>query len=212
MVGNNLDESGAVPFDCVPAMRERQKSEQWRPGRPPTHLTLEAFTRAARLKYRDMAEEFLSLYQAANDDEAAKADSQAVRDNARISTYLWGTEWTSHCGNPVRTYFWTHRAPTPNGERRAFHGAEITYAFDNLEMLDRPWNDEDRRIASMISSYWANYIASGNPNGEGLPEWPEYHAGDSSVMDLGTSFRPEPVAAEEVIDFWKRFFATQKAW
>lgn len=177
-------------------MRERQKSEQWRPGRPPTHLTLEAFTRAARLKYRDMAEEFLSLYQAANDDEAAKADSQAVRDNARISTYLWGTEWTSHCGNPVRTYFWTHRAPTPNGERRAFHGAEITYAFDNLEMLDRPWNDEDRRIASMISSCWANYIASGNPNGEGLPEWPEYHAGDPSVMDLGTSFRPEPVAAE----------------
>ena len=79
-------------------------------------------------------------------------------------------------------------------------------------MLDRPWNDEDRRIASMISSYWANYIASGNPNGEGLPEWPEYHAGDPSVMDLGTSFRPEPVAAEEVIDFWKRFFATQKAW
>lgn len=159
-----------------------------------------------------MADEFLRLYPASDDDEAAKADSQAVRDNARISTYLWGTEWTRHCGNPVRTYFWTHRAPTPNGERRAFHGSEITYAFDNLEMVDRPWDDKDRRIATMISSYWVNYIATGDPNGGELPEWPEYQADSSSAMDLGTEFRLEPVASEEILDFWKRFFATQKAW
>ena len=37
----------------------------------------------------------------------------------------------------------------------------------------RPWTEADFRLADQISSYWANFIASGDPNGEGLPAWPE---------------------------------------
>lgn len=212
MAGNNRDESGAQPEALIPQLRERSRKESWRPGKPPSHLTLTEFRHAAGIKFGDLAGEFLKLYPATTDDEAALADSQAVRDSARISTYLWGTQWTNHCTKPVRTYFWTHRSPDAHNDRRAFHGAEITYAFDNLDLLDRPWTDEDRDIAKTISSYWVNYIATGNPNGEGLPIWPQYDPNIPQVMDLGTDYKAKPIAPDEKIDFWKRFFMMQKAW
>ena len=63
-----------------------------------------------------------------------------------------------------------------------------------------------------MSSYWADIIKTGDPNGAGLPEWPSYSAKKPQVMELGDHFGPIPVASSDKIAFWKRFFATQQAW
>ncbi len=36
----------------------------------------------------------------------------------------------------------------------------------------RPWTETDFRLAGAMCDYWANFIRSGDPNGEGLPFWP----------------------------------------
>ena len=37
-----------------------------------------------------------------------------------------------------------------------------------------------------MSSYWVNFITKGDPNGSGLPHWPEYKdLSNSKVMVLG---------------------------
>jgi para-nitrobenzyl esterase len=113
----------------------------------------------------------------------------------------------------VFTYFWTHARPGPSKPMRgAFHGSEINYVFDSLHLTDLPWTDEDRRIAETMSSYWANYIKTGNPNGPGLATWPEWDVKKLQVMELGDAFRPIPIAAPEKLDFWRRFFASQDQW
>jgi carboxylesterase type B len=160
-----------------------------------------------------MAAEFLRLYPASSDDEAGRANNDAAHDDSRVSTYLWGIEWTRHARLPVYTYFWTHRPPGPGHDRRgAYHGSEITYVFGNVPATGGPWTEEDRRIAAEMSSYWVNFVATGNPNGSGLPLWPSYDPKSPTVMELGEDFRPIPVATPEKLDFWKRFFMTQDAW
>lgn len=36
----------------------------------------------------------------------------------------------------------------------------------------RPWTQWEFQLADIMSSYWANFIKNGDPNGEGLPNWP----------------------------------------
>ncbi len=191
ITGNNLDESGASP--------------------QPT-IKLTDFTAAARKKYGPMFDEFIKLYPASTDAEAGQAQNASARDSSRVSSWLWADEWRRATGQSVYTYFWTHAPPGPDRERRgAYHESEINYIFNNLYATDRPWGDDDYRIADIMSSYWTNFATSGNPNGRQLSRWPVAD-GTPHVMQLGDEFGIMPVADAVKLDFWKRFFATQNAW
>jgi para-nitrobenzyl esterase len=211
VAGSNRDETGAVPETAFAALRAR--TGPGRPGMPQVNVTLDAFRHSAQVKFGPLAEEFLKLYPASNDEEAALASNEAARDNSRISTWSWAREWAPGSGQPVYTYFWTHAPPGPDALMRgAYHGSEINYALGNLYATERPWTDEDRRIADTMSSYWANIVKTGNPNGAGLPEWPAYDAKAATVMRLGEDWGTMPIATPARADFWLRFFATQKPW
>jgi len=211
IAGNNLDETGAVPQSAFASLRASGTDN--RPGAPHPNVTLKDYQSSARQKFGSMDAEFLKLYPATTDDEAAHASNAAARDNSRVSTYLWGTLWLRHAKQPVYTYFWTHRPPGPGHDTRgAYHGSEVSYVFNNLSPANPSWTDEDRSIADRMSSYWANYIATGNPNGAGLPQWPAYDPKSPTVMQLGGGWGPMPVADAAKLDFWKRFFETQDAW
>jgi carboxylesterase type B len=113
----------------------------------------------------------------------------------------------------VFTYFWTRASPARGQDpRRASHGSEIEFVFDNLDRDSAPWTDEDRAIAATVSAYWANYVTTGDPNGPGLPHWPAYSVTSPTVMEIGGRFGPIPVADPIRIEFWKRFFHTRQAW
>ena len=209
IAGNNRDETGAVPESTFAARRAPGGSAS-RPGLPRTNVTLADLLSAAKRKFGALASEFLKLYPASNDDDAALQNNESVRDNSRVSTFLWATDWKKGASQPVYTYYWTHR-PTgdPAGAR---HGSEVLFVFNNLYLRDQPWTGEDRKAADIISSYWVNFAANGNPNGPGLPEWPAFNPKSPTVMEIGDRFGPIPVASEPRLAFWKRFFQTQEAW
>ncbi len=64
--------------------------------------------------------------------------------------------------------------PPPPPARGAVHSAEIEYAMGNLSKNSvYAWTPDDYRVSEMMQSYFANFIKTGNPNGQGLPEWPQ---------------------------------------
>jgi para-nitrobenzyl esterase len=211
--GNNLDETGAVPETAFAHLRGQANISRPGAGSPHPNVTLADFRSAAERKFGALSAEFLQLYPASTDEEAALANNAAVHDNSRISTFLWANEWTRHAKSPVFTYFWTHRPPGPDHDTRgAYHGSEINYVFDNPDLANTAWSAEDRRIADTMASFWANFAANGNPNGKGLPAWPAFDPRSPVVMELGDRFGPMPIADSARFEFWKKFFLTQAAW
>jgi para-nitrobenzyl esterase len=210
--GNNRDESGAVPDTAFARLRAQTRKPE--PGNPEPVVTLGQYRKAAQRKFGAMTQEFLGLYPAYTDQGAARENDTRVRDNSRISLFLWAALRARHMKEPIYTYFWAHAPPGPGHDMRgAYHGSEINYVFDNLYDTPRPWTAEDRRIADIMSSYWANFAATGNPNGKGLPHWPAFNPTQPVVMELGDHFGPIPIASSKArLAFWQRYFTTQTPW
>lgn len=81
---------------------------------------------------------------------------------------------------------WSHALPGPDvGKYGAFHTSEVPYAMNTLYMSERPFTAADRRIADVVSSYWANFAKTGDPNGAGLPRWAPYIPSAPQVFELG---------------------------
>ena len=92
----------------------------------------------------------------------------------------------------------------------AFHTSEVPYAMNTLSMSDRPFSPGDYKIENILSSYWANFIKTGNPNGPGLPYRPSASERPAMMMEVGDNFAPIPVASSTArFEFMKRFLTSK---
>jgi carboxylesterase 2 len=85
--------------------------------------------------------------------------------------------------------------------------SETNYAFNNLYATDLPWTKEDYVIADKMSSYWANFIKNGDPNGEGLVNWPKSTEASAVTMEVGGAFEVVPVANSSNVEFIREWFS-----
>jgi para-nitrobenzyl esterase len=158
------------------------------------------FTAQATTEFGARAPQFLTLYPITSDAQAGEAQKQRWRDAARADLYWWTTlrAKTGHAKD--WGYVFDHAIPWPeHPEYQAFHSGELPYVFNNLRLMNRPWTDVDRRLAEQASSYWVNFVQNGDPNGAGLPEWPE---DNQKLLRIGAATSAEDVLSAEKLEFF----------
>jgi para-nitrobenzyl esterase len=142
---------------------------------------------------------------AAADDKAARDAFIAFESDMRFGWNMWTWARLSAAAGE-RTYFYrfTH---TPPGEEGATHGAEMRYVFDHLDLQTRAWTANDHRLADTMADYWTNFARTGDPNGEGLPDWPAFDSSDRRALHLGADYRAAHVDNERSIESIDRLYA-----
>ena len=157
--------------------------------------------------YGANASQFQAIYTAGSDAEAGEQAKQLSRDRGVASMYLWAQDRMKRSRLPIFGYYFTRALPGPEAAKYGtFHASEIAYAFDNLQMADRPYTQEDREIADKISSYWVNFTKTGNPNGKGLAKWPALNR-TGEVMVLGDQFGSRPALPAAKLKAYEEFVA-----
>ena len=116
--------------------------------------------------------------------------------NKIYSTYWFmhpHQSWTEEAlknGETVYRYQFTKN----NGFIGTYHSGEIIYAYNNVkkerDKASYRYDDSDIALSDTMSSYWVNFVRTGDPNGTNLPIWNPYNLTDKKIMELGSNVGP----------------------
>jgi carboxylesterase type B len=100
------------------------------------------------------------------------ADARAYSKYSPTYTYRFNTRPFVNATNATFTDYVGGLAPAYKGVQ---HFSEVAFVMGHPEFVG-PW-DEYRRLSEQMSDQWISFVNKGDPNGEGLPVWPEYSSG-----------------------------------
>lgn len=96
----------------------------------------------------------------------------------------------------------------------AVHSADIEYAMGNLATnVYYDWQPEDYEISRIFLGYYANFCKTGNPNGEGLPEWTPINGKLDAAPVMQIDVETKEVASEQMENAYRtleKFYLSQK--
>ncbi|WP_156677704.1 carboxylesterase/lipase family protein [Sphingomonas profundi] len=138
----------------------------------------------------------LQAYSASDDASAAIASGDLIADRVfGWQNWTWARLAHDHGTAPVYYYEWAQPQPIPEGryiERRlgAVHGAEMPHLFGTFDAYGWNWTDADRALGDIVARYWINFARDADPNGDGLPSWPQFEGAAGPAMQM----RHKPLA------------------
>lgn len=192
LIGYNSDEGASFSFGSNDAAAHRASVEE---------------------RYGPFAEELLKAYPV-----DGPVVTKTGRDLARDASFGWHTwSWArlqSEKGNSkVYMYYFDQHPEYPEGSPQygngSPHGQDVDFVFKTLKKED---TDTDYELSDIMATYWTNFAKYGDPNGEGLPEWPEFTEDNHVTMVLkGDDPYPAPVPDEDAMWILNSYFEWRRS-
>ena len=143
----------------------------------PKKPTAATFPDKLKEQFKEQAGAAASVYPAASDEQTLQSAADLASDLfIAYSTWKWIEVHGKTAGAPIYRYRFNRALPEPNGSNRfgAAHASDIEYSFHTLDSKKADWKAEDREAERTMAGYFANFVKTGDPNGAGLPRWPEF--------------------------------------
>lgn len=164
-------------------------------GKAPTPANYRA---VVRRQFGTLAPEVLKLYPGRDAQEVMASGTALAGDEfIALATWTWMDLQRRTGGAPVYYYYFTKARPAARDGSAgpgtgATHSGEIEYALGNLAGNHAyAWTAADRRVSATMEGYFAQFIKTGNPNGDGLPNWPAAAPSDDGLLrqEIGNDTR-----------------------
>lgn len=147
--------------------------------------------------YGDLAAQALPLYgittaadgkvsQGAPDSLYGDAGAQWMTDITFRCPAVVVSYWNQKAGQSTYLYQFDRGVPG-HPEIGAAHASEVVYVFGNLDEKRpmRPnYDAADYEISKAMQEYWTNFAKTGDPDGNGLPAWPQYQVETKRYMQF----------------------------
>ena len=195
--------------------------------------TAENYTAKVKKEYPNDYEEVLKLYPSGTAEDIEVSATALASDRfIAYSTWKWFDLHRKNSTQPVYRYLYSklrpalvdntlvsglaggtmkkdENAPKPPKAIGAPHACEIEYCMGNLRLIkEYAWTADDYKVSETMSNYFANFIKTGNPNGDKLPEWRVAKAGDATppVMVLNVESKTENATKDARYEFLDKVY------
>jgi para-nitrobenzyl esterase len=158
--------------------------------------TKDQFIKTIHDRYGNKADKLLTLLPHETADEGGKSMSELTMVSFAVAS---PSKLAAYNPQPSYVYEFSHVPVDKPGfpNYGAFHTSEVPYALHTLHLWHRPWKELDYSIENMMSSYWINFIKTGDPNGKGLPKWNRFK--QDSFLQIGDVVSERPNVYKELV-------------
>jgi para-nitrobenzyl esterase len=145
--------------------------------------------------------------------------SKTARDLARDAAFGWHTwVWArlqSKMGKSKAYYYYFDQHPdypanSLQADRGSPHGQDVAYVFGHLNASSSRTTKTDLEISEAMITYWTNFAKRGNPNGEGVSEWPAFSDANPVVMYFSQTPHTGPVPSANSLMVLDKYFAWRR--
>lgn len=156
-----------------------------------------------RTLFGNRDDDVLKLFPVTRDEEIRPAVNQLVTACCFAAPARFLVRSMEQEKSAAWLYRFTRVPESPRKEWGAFHGLEILYVFGNTP---NGWgfDQTDRELSDLMSSYWIGFARTGNPNGPGRPEWPAYRAVTDRHLAFGDQVKSSAGLYREACDLLDR--------
>lgn len=173
------------------------------------------YINSVKERYGKFADELLKAYPV-GENNIPKTARDLMRDAAfGWQTWSWARLQSKMGRSKVFYYYFDQHPEYPEDSPKAGfgspHGQDVAYVFKNLDTTNTELTKSDFEISEAMATYWTNFAKYGNPNGDGVPEWPAFNDNNPEVMYFSQKPFVGPVPSSESLEVLDSYFKWRRS-